>query len=66
MNTEKTINEVKGNAVLPLVIGSVPLPVEVICDECHHRHYKHERVVKKGILWSTTHCAKCGCVSIYL
>ncbi len=32
----------------------------VDCADCDYRHDKAERVEKKGKVWTTYHCPKCG------
>jgi Zn finger protein HypA/HybF involved in hydrogenase expression len=32
----------------------------VVCADCDYRHDKSERIEKKGKVWTTYHCPKCG------
>ena len=42
----------------PNKLGSASQLVD--CADCDYRHDKAERVEKKGKVWTTYHCPKCG------
>lgn len=46
------------DAKLP-VAGSASREL-VDCADCDYRHEKVERIEKKGKVWTTYHCPKCG------
>lgn len=52
--TEKPQHDAK----LP-VVGSASREL-VDCADCDYRHEKAERIEKKGKVWTTYHCPKCG------
>jgi predicted RNA-binding Zn-ribbon protein involved in translation (DUF1610 family) len=51
-------NEPQHDAKLPVVGSASKLLVD--CTDCDYRHDKAERIEKKGKVWTTYHCPKCG------
>jgi len=50
--------EPQHDAKLP-VVGSASQEL-VDCTDCYYRHDKSKRIEKKGNVWTTYHCPKCG------
>ena len=56
-NPELLERSAKADGKPPVVCSASQL---VDCADCDYRHDKAERVEKKGKVWTTYHCPKCG------